>query len=82
MRFIAFELFTQPLRVTLSMRLSPVPVLPPITSTLPSSRRKLPCRRRAVPPSTTCERAPRRALATSEVITWRPVPASGPRLVS
>ncbi|MNP08322.1 hypothetical protein D3C76_1003860 [compost metagenome] len=65
-RLTALELIIRPPEPKASMRLSPVPVLPPITSTWPLASLKLPAIRRAVPASTTCERAPRRAAATSE----------------
>ena len=59
------EPISRPPAPKLSMRLSPVPVLPPITRGVPSCSLKLPEMRRAVPASTTCDMAPLRARATS-----------------
>ena len=81
-RFSAFELRTWPPALKVCRRLSPVPVLPPITSGAPSGRLKVPCRRRAVPASTTWDSALRRVVATSEVITRWPRVASGAKRVS
>ena len=62
-RLIDFELRMRPPEPMASIRLSPVPVLPPMASGLPSASLKLPETRRAVPASTTWDNAPRKAVA-------------------
>ncbi|MNI92753.1 hypothetical protein D3C73_1505940 [compost metagenome] len=74
-RLSDLELRIRPPEPTASMRLSPVPVLPPMASGVPSGSLKLPDTRLAVPASTTCESASRMAVATSDGITR--LPASG-----
>ncbi|MNH22819.1 hypothetical protein D3C79_826900 [compost metagenome] len=81
-RLIAFEPSRRPPAPQLSSRLSPVPVLPPMTIGVPSLSLKLPDTRRAVPASTTCERAPRKARATSTESTRWPRSGSPARRVS
>ncbi|MCY1379509.1 hypothetical protein D9M69_672350 [compost metagenome] len=81
-RLIDFELRIRPPEPMASMRLSPVPVLPPIPNGLPSGVMKLPETRFAVPASTTCDKASRMAVATSEGITRLPTSGSLISLVS
>ncbi|MCY1247492.1 hypothetical protein D9M72_608290 [compost metagenome] len=76
MRLRDFELRIRPPEPMASMRLSPVPVLPLMASGLPSGSLKLPATRLAVPASTTCERASRMAVATSDGITRLPTSGS------
>ncbi|MNI72930.1 hypothetical protein D3C73_1288990 [compost metagenome] len=82
MRLIDFELRIRPPEPMASMRLSPVPVLPPMANGLPSGVMKLPATRLAVPASTTCDKASRMAVATSEGITRLPTSGSLISLVS